>query len=136
MTSDKVERKGIEQGRAKYAYKCAEEASKLGENSPKEYKSHVKKLPMMIKTNGLGATLAFIKTKSDKAYETLYRHLFAWVKEDPNRVITWKENEDFTKQVISLNSDEYRLVTIEIMSFLNWLRRFADGLIEGEADNV
>lgn len=136
MTSDKVEIKGIEQGRAKYAYKCAEEASELGENSPKEYKSHVKKLPMMIKTNGLGATLAFIKTKSDKAYKTLYRHLFAWVKEDPNRVITWKENEDFTKQVISLNSDEYRLVTIEIMAFLNWLRRFADGLIEGEADNA
>jgi len=34
--------------------------------------------------------------------------------------------------VVSLNSDEYRVMTKEIMEFVNWLRRFAKGMIGDE----
>ena len=36
--------------------------------------------------------------------------------------------------IVSCNSTEYKYASREILSFFNWLRRFAEGLIEGEAD--
>jgi len=45
--SDKITIKGIEQDRAKFAYDCAKEGSKI--EKKKEYKSYVKKIPMLIK---------------------------------------------------------------------------------------
>jgi CRISPR-associated protein Cmr5 len=75
MSEDKTNTiSGIEQGRASFAYECAngiakqqKEKSKLA----KEYKSYAKKIPMLIKTNGLGATFAFVLSKKGKgnAYE-------------------------------------------------------------------
>ena len=125
--------KGIEQGRANFAYEKALEAkSKLKENG-KKYKAYVKKLPMLIKTNGLGASLAFVKSKeSEEAYGLIYQNLTEWLKSDEKKLINIED--DLVKTVISLNSAEYRAVTNEVLAFLNWLRRFADGLIEGEPD--
>jgi CRISPR-associated protein Cmr5 len=33
--------------------------------------------------------------------------------------------------VISCNSPEYRFITQELLAFLNWLKRFAEGMIKG-----
>lgn len=137
--------RGIEQGRANFAYgKVLAAQSGLGKND-KKYKSYVKKIPMLIKTNGLGATLAYIKSKiksksedgkfseEGKVYGLIYEHLTEWLKSDEKRLINI--DDDLVKAIISLNSAEYRAVTYEVLAFLNWLRRFAEGLIEGEADN-
>jgi len=118
----------LEQGRASEAYKYVLEAKEKLGNKEKEYKSYVKKLPVMIKTNGLGQTLAFIKAKND-TYALIYKQLEDWLKKCPNSVIN---GDDLVKAVISLDSKEYRLATAEALSLLSWLRRFADGLIEGE----
>lgn len=126
---------GIEQGRASFAYQCAIEGKSLGGKKATEYKSYTKKIPMMIKTNGLGATLAFVKSKSDKgnAYDIINNQLRNWFLKDPKQVVKLNPQEDFVKQIIGLNSFEYRAATMEILAFINWLRRFAEGLIEGEA---
>jgi len=118
--------KGIEQGRAKFAYECAEEGAKLG----KEYKSHVRKIPMMIKTNGLGATFAFVYSKSnkDEAYKKIYEQTGNWLKQ--KGYITNPVN--LAEEIVSCESLKYRMLTIEVLAFFNWLHRFADGLIEGE----
>ncbi|HBK54137.1 MAG TPA: type III-B CRISPR module-associated protein Cmr5, partial [Syntrophomonas wolfei] len=51
--------RGIEQRRAVFAYRNVEEAiEKLGGNESKDsvrYKGYAKKIPALIKTNGLGA---------------------------------------------------------------------------------
>ena len=53
--------RGIEQGRAAFAYDCVNEiAQSAEEDLKKKYKSGAKKLPVLIKTNGLGQSLAFI----------------------------------------------------------------------------
>ena len=119
----------LEQGRASEAYKYVLEAKKKLGNKEKEYKSYVKKLPVMIKTNGLGQTLAFVKAKND-TYALIYKQLEDWLKKCPNSVIRY--DKDLVESVISLDSKEYRLATAEALSLLSWLRRFADGLIEGE----
>ena len=35
---------------------------------------------------------------------------------------------------ITQNSNEYRAITNEVMALFTWLRRFAEGLIEGEEE--
>ena len=131
--------KTLEQGRASQAYQAYEYVraaiSQLGDKA-KDYKSYVKKMPVMIKTNGLGQTMAFIKSKSkDKgnAYGMIYEQLGKWLRECPNSVIQG-EGDEIVKSIINLDSKEYRVATAETLSLLNWLRRFADGMIEGEGD--
>jgi len=132
--------KGIEQGRAAYAYLCVKKTNKEG-SQKKEYKSYVKKIPMMIKANGLGATLAFVKAKSSKdkakkgyAYKLIYDHLTKWLKLDKKCLVDFSNSGDLLECVVNMNSSEYRAVTKEILAFTSWLSRFAEGLIEGEAN--
>jgi len=131
--------RGIEQGRARFAYEKVLEANeKLGEHS-KKYKAYIKKIPMYIKTNGLGATVAFIKSKSNsqsneaKVYHCIYSQFGEWLKKEEKALVP--ADEDLALAVISMESPGYRAVTNEMLSLLNWLCRFADGMIEGDADD-
>ncbi len=137
--------KTLEQGRARFAYECAENASIIENNKvSKAYRAYTRNIPMLIKTNGLGATIAFIKSKSkedkDKegyAYELIYNDITQWLKKEPKGLLADKLNNpngDLVKEIISLNSAEYRAVTNEVLAFFAWLKRFAEGLIEGESD--
>lgn len=118
----------LEQGRAKFAYDCALKGKDIG----KEYKSNVKKLPMLIKTNGLGASLAFFFSKGKKdeksPHTLISKQIHEWLKQ--NNSDLFLNNGDLVNTIIGLDSIKYRLVTNEVMSFLNWLKRFADGLIK------
>jgi len=128
----------LEKGRAEFAYKCAVEAKdKEDKNFKSEYRSHVKKIPTMILSNGLGQTLAFIKSKSKKgnAYELIYKQLMDYMKsEHTSRINMPNGEDDLTKWVINVDSSTYRYITQEILAFLNWLRRFAEGLIKEKED--
>jgi CRISPR-associated protein Cmr5 len=122
--------KGLEQGRAEFAYECVESVK-----SDKKYKGHIKKIPTYIKTNGLGATLAFIFGKDD-TYKKIYSHIEDWLRKDEKKLINLSEGKELVKEIIRIDSPEYRAVTIEILTFINWLKRFAEGLIEdGENSN-
>lgn len=124
---------GLEQSRARFAFQCAEKASKSGK--PKKYKSYAKKFPMMIKTNGLGSALAFAfsKKKQGNNWERLYNDVSSWIKQ-PQKIYLLGNfsNKEIAQAAIELDSQSYRCLTIEVLAFLTWLRRFAEGLIEGE----
>jgi CRISPR-associated protein Cmr5 len=130
----------LEKGRAEFAYRCVEKAIEIFKDNSKkqkEYKSHTRKIPTMILSNGLGQTLAFIKAKSEKgnAYDLIYSQLTEYMKSAHTvRIQMPKEKNDFVEWVISCDSSKYRYITQEILAFLNWLRRFAEGLIEGEEE--
>lgn len=133
--------KTLEQARAKFAYDKAKAVANEGGKKAKEYKSYAKKLPMMIKTNGLGASLSFVLSKSKNkeghltTWGKLYEDLNSWLR-TPHKKWLLGNNPpaDLSEAVINLESQEYRALTVEVLAFLNWLRRFAEGLIEGEAD--
>jgi CRISPR-associated protein Cmr5 len=120
----------LENGRAKFAYDCAEKAKAQLKEKDKEYKAYAKNIPMMIKINGLGATLAFMKAKSKdgNAYEILYNQISKWLKEEKKLI----SNNDLAKEIVEKPSSEYRFITIEVLALMSWLRRFADGLIKGD----
>lgn len=120
-------RTALEQGRAKYAYECAEEGAKNAKSS--EYKSYAKKVPMMIKTNGLGATLAFISSKNER-YNLIYEQLSNWFEQ--SHLFDYDGEKTFVDYVVTVDSSTYRALTIETLAFFNWLRRFAEGLINEE----
>lgn len=127
-------RKGIEGNRANFAYQKVLEILKKEDKVKKEYKSYVKKIPMLIKTNGLGATFAFIcsKAKNNIAYKEIYDHVQEWIKINEISCIDLVDNETLMEKIIKLESSLYRALTIEILALFSWLRRFADGMIEGE----
>ncbi len=125
--------KMLEQGRVKFAYDCAKKGNKI--QASKEYKAYSKKMLALIKTNGLGATLAFIMTKSEDdenkkgyAYKLLYNQTKEWLKRDTKKLIELNENEDLVEKIISLDSSLYRAVTNEVITLFKWISRFADGL--------
>lgn len=150
----------LERGRAEFAYDCATEGKEIiagteiaGEYyKDDKYKSYVKKIPSMILSNGLGQTLAFIaakrkKEKRDKdkvirpgdknnpknAYDLIYKQISDYIRNDVTaRIEIPPDNSELVKWVISLDSYNYRYVTEEILAFLNWLKRFAEGIIETE----
>ena len=133
MPQNQTTLKGIEQGRATYAFKVVQEVS---DSLKKEYKSAAKKFPVLIKTNGLGQSLAFLKSKGEKdeskpknAHDKLYEDIGTWLQtEDVKRLV--RKDEELIKKVIQLESPAYRQVTTETIALLNWIRRFVDGLIE------
>lgn len=122
-----------EQIKAEFAFNFAKNASGLGSN----YKSYVKKLPMLIKTNGLGASFAFMFSKKNKDegkyWNQIGSDIYNWLKNqnkfDGNKV---KSFDELVAHLNTVNSTEYRMLTAEILSFLTWLKRFADGLIQGD----
>lgn len=119
----------IEQGRAAFAYRKAKEG--LSKSKDKDmYVSYVKKIPMLIKANGLGQTLAFMKAKG-KEYKDIYDQIDEWLCQDQNaHLLADASGDDLTEKIISMDSSVYRQVTTEILAFLNWLRRFAEGIVK------
>lgn len=131
----------LEGGRAAKAFEFVQNAqSQLPEKNRPAYKAYVKKLPMLIKTNGLGAAYAFVLSKQDNspskkgyAYKLIYDQTKEWLESENKKfLLRGKENQDLVKTLTELNSHEYRAVTVEVLALLNWLRRFAEGLIEGD----
>ncbi|MEO0271911.1 MAG: type III-B CRISPR module-associated protein Cmr5 [candidate division WOR-3 bacterium] len=144
----------LEMGRAEFAYKCAlqgvELKSKVKINDEwyedDKYAPYVKKLPSMILSNGLGQTLAFVVSKKKKtkdkhkpgdeqnpknAYDLIYKQLTDYLKSDSAaRIQMPKDKRELIEWVITLDSRNYSYVTEEILAFLKWLKRFAEGMTE------
>ena len=117
----------LEQGRAEYAYKCADEGKQYGS----DYKSYAKKVPMLIKTNGVGATMAFVfsksKGKENDAWGLIYKQTKKWLED---RKLIETNTKDLSKLLCGIPSPQYRAITNEVLALFTWLRRFAEGLIE------
>lgn len=116
----------IENGRAAFAY--SEIKSFVGANEKKiqkEFKAYIKKMPSMIKTNGLGQTLAFYYANGGKKpYQGVYQiidNYFFQEKPKEKELVEW---------VVEMNSREYKHVTTETLALLNWMRRFVEGMVK------
>ena len=125
--------KNIEHKRAKEAWGCIDYVNSEGKDKfKKEYRSVVMKAPTMIIINGLGQTLAFLKSKGkndkSKPEEKLYRDIENWL----NKRVQWTANVELIEKVISLPNDKFRYATAETLSFLSWMRRFADAVLPKE----
>ncbi|WP_044895092.1 type III-B CRISPR module-associated protein Cmr5 [Bacillus alveayuensis] len=121
-----VERVGIENGRASFAFESVKSAFEDERVTFESYRSYVKKMPSLIQVNGLGQTLAFCYQKG-KEYRVIYNQLHKWLKERYSQYFQ-EPNKEFVEVVIGLKSADYRVLTMEVLALLNWMRKFADGM--------
>lgn len=119
-------RQTLEQRRAKQAW---EHISKVPEGEKSIYKTRAKNLPAMIQINGLGSTMAFLRSKPKKqAYKRIYEHIAAWV--------TAPEQLNFSGDLMQLIRDEdvslYRRATAEAIEYGIWLKRYVESWADVE----
>jgi CRISPR-associated protein Cmr5 len=118
-----------ERNRADKAYQFAKEGI---EKHCDEYITIVRKLAMQILNSGLGETIAFhfSKSKNKNGEQTVNGYvcdqLRQWLVEKHNLDST--NIAAFAQRIVSLPVADLRAVTNETIAFLNWLRRFTDGL--------
>ena len=121
----------IESGRAEFALDAVKEViGSVDDKTKKEYKSYAKKLPSLVLTNGLAATVAFACEKGG-AWDLLVKNISCWLVKKK----FFADKDGLKEYLCSLYSDDYRIVTNEVLSLFEWVRRFASGMIEGEATN-
>ena len=135
--------KTVEQKRSEFALKCvknvlSEAVSEEGEEKlPGNYKSLVKKFPMMVLKNGLLQTIAFVEAKSRNncqhniLLEHLRDYLNFWsplgIKLGNKRLSEYLSSDTHTSQ--------YRNITTDLLTFTKWLGRYAEALIEQEGES-
>ena len=118
-----------EQATASFAQVNVLEAKEKPGDVPKEYRSHVLKLPMMIKQNGLIAAAAFVhKNRQKDAYGLLEAHLAGWLtrKDAP---VPLPAGDPLYNRFLSLSSADYITATRDAQRLLLWLKRFSEALI-------
>jgi CRISPR-associated protein Cmr5 len=149
--------KTLEQTRAEFTYKCVEQIANDDKDTiqKKKFKGLVKKTPTYILTNGLGNTLAFLFSKGNNEHLALAfiigKYLFE-INEYTQKIFNFSsdifniklnefvKDENFIGQLrntlfqnlVFTDTEKYILATEETLRLLNWLKRFAEAMIEGE----
>ena len=128
----------LDQRRAQHAWQAVEGAKTLGDSPKKDFAREAKRLPIRIKTAGLGQSLAFLnaKAKSDKnkgedaqGQLQLLIALGDWLLKErrlasqPNGAIA---QDSLIQAIIKGNADLLRRATEEALLYLQWLTRFSE----------
>lgn len=132
----------LDQRRAQHAWKAVEGAGKS--QDPKDFAREAKRLPVRIKTAGLGQALAFLlaKAKSDKDggdhRSRLLEELGDWLLEKrkvfrrPN--VPEKNRDLLVQAIIGGNANQLRRATEEALLYLQWLTRFSEAEFKPDED--
>jgi CRISPR-associated protein Cmr5 len=131
--------------RAVFSYQCVQcFVNENSDENQKKYRAYIRNIPSMILNNGLGSTITFIFSKNkEDVYNRLGADIYNWLNKEQNSYLInldKKEKleeklQELTTKIICLNSSEYRAVTNELLSLFSWLKRFADGMIEGDEED-
>ena len=126
----------LEQKRAKKAWEDIQSVARRSEDDfKKKYGSLARRVPMLVLTNGLGQTLAYLRSKGkddqSNEHNVLFRHLSAWTM---RQVAPNEKDRALLAWVLNTNSDAYRRATTEALAYLTWLKRFAEAELPTEGD--
>jgi len=92
---------------------------------------------MLVLTNGLGQTLAFLRSKKKEGqsdeHSVLCGHLSVWTM---GQVASDAGNQDLLEWVLNHDSVAYRRATTEALAYLTWLKRFAEAELPTENDAI
>ncbi|HRE46691.1 MAG TPA: type III-B CRISPR module-associated protein Cmr5 [Aggregatilineales bacterium] len=117
MTNQPSNQQTLQQKRAAQAWKDVQSAKKI-----KEYPSLVKGFAANVQRDGLGASLAFLQAKGKDEHNALNRHLSSWVLKE----LGW-QGQTLLETLLTKNTADYRRATAEVLAYLLWLKRFAEG---------
>ena len=130
-------RRTLDQRRAKHAW---ESVRKAGESSDRsDYARESKRLPVRIRTSGLGQAVAFLGAKKNDgdARTMLLNHLGDWLLVERGLAARpgGEIGPDAVRDMI-VNGDSglLRRMTEETLAYLRWLTRFCEAEIRDEED--
>jgi CRISPR-associated protein Cmr5 len=120
----------------------ADEAKKTedpAESWRKKYGTLARRAPGLILANGLGHTLAFVRSKRDhkeghqNPHDLFYQHLSTWVIAE---IGATSAGQSLLEWIIDpdRSSADYRRATLEALSYLVWLKRFAEAELPEEEE--
>lgn len=126
----------LEQQRAQAAWGFVQEAKGTLGDKQKEYGQLARSAPADIQSNGLGQTLAFLRSKgfdkggpkSGDQHALLFQHISSWTMQR----MGLKESNLLQWIIDKATSQEYRRAANESMALLIWLKRFAEAELGGE----
>ncbi|MBS6645728.1 MAG: type III-B CRISPR module-associated protein Cmr5 [Clostridiaceae bacterium] len=122
----------IHNSMAQFAFSKVSEICKKnkGDKGDKEFRSLARSLPSWIQINGLAtaAVYLFSKKVNGNAYEKMYNILNEWFKNKDCRISLG--DKDLVEEIVNLDSVTYRLCVNETMNLCQWIKRFAEGMIE------
>jgi CRISPR-associated protein Cmr5 len=125
----------LDQQRARHAWTAVQDVASRSEDFKKKYGSLARRVPMLILTNGLGPTLAFLRSKGKNdphdAHTVLAGHLSTWVL---SQIASGAQNQTLLDWVLNHDSHDYRRATAEALAYLVWLKRFAEAELPTEED--
>jgi len=118
--------------RTKHAYDFIKKS--LGKSHEKDLRSLVRGFPAMIQNNGLCAAIAFLPAKKKAHHKELRETIQDWLIHRKlislNESNDKKEPTDLVEAIINLkNRDQYRMVSGEVMIYMQWVKRFAEGML-------
>lgn len=131
----------LDQRRAQHAWQAIDNVRGLRDS--KDFAREAKRLPVRIKTAGLGQALAFLnaKAKSDKSGEDhrsrLLKELGDWLLKKRHLASPPKGANDrnaIIQAIISGDADLLRRATEEALLYLQWLTRFSEAEFKPDED--
>lgn len=118
-------RKTMDQRRAAHAWECI--STRKNDRDRDDYARRAKKMPMQIRTSGLGHAVAFLQAKARgdvrSAEGKLVTDVKSWLSSagimprDAGGLIDW---------IIQGDAGQLRHATDEVMAYMQWLNRFAE----------
>lgn len=123
----------LDQRRAQHAWKAVEGAGKS--QDPKDFAREAKRLPVRIKTAGLGQALAFLLAKAKSGKDggdhrsRLLEELGDWLLEKRkvfHRPNVPEKNRVLVQAIVEGNANQLRRATEEALLYLQWLTRFSE----------
>jgi len=128
----------LEQQRAKRAWEDIQTVMGRSDDFKKKYGSLARRVPMLVLTNGLGQTLAYLRSKGkndeDNEHNLLFRQLSDWTMSQVVPDNKNDQNQNLLDWILHNNSIAYLQATNEALAYLTWLKRFAEAELPSEGD--
>lgn len=127
----------LEQQRAGQAWNCVSEVK--NRDFEGRYSALARSFPALVLTNGLGQALAFLRAKKKSHHKVYYEHVSHWTTKQIYGLAQGDEN--LLERLIGAesgcqsNSTTYRRATSEALSFMSWLKRFAEAELKKPEDD-
>lgn len=125
----------LEQKRAQQAWNDIQSVVKRSADFKKKYGSLARRVPMLVLTNGLGQTLAFLRSKgkndASDEHNVLFNHLSTWT---ISQVAPKAGKQNLLDWVLNSESTAYRRATAEALAYLAWLKRFTEAELPTEEE--
>ncbi|WP_028893832.1 type III-B CRISPR module-associated protein Cmr5 [Syntrophorhabdus aromaticivorans] len=113
----------LSQRRARAALDLLSKIEERGEKRSK-FSQFCKSFPTMVLKNGLGQSLAFIRSKPEKQYEIMYDTLNAWLVKELKL-----DGKDTFLKIHEMDAKQYMQAQTESLRFLEWVKRYESAKI-------